>query len=264
MRLAVAFTLLAASVAAAKCRTDGLLVFPAPGSVIPANSHFIIEGVGTMRTRVEALAGTNDLVLKSTDGTDVLTAKAGKTLGVDFFKSGMNRVAVMLTPSKALLPNRQYVLMIDRVLPGYQVLNEGAPDKLSWRTGGGKTKDTDEPGVDKTPPKFQVKPAVAEGKHAKDGDGVMRYLKLRATLTEDAPAYFLVTMKRARGAAAEQKYPVPITAGEATLGHDACSGSFTFDDGRAYKLTIETYDSAGNKAAEVLKNIEAHAPRPGL
>jgi hypothetical protein len=114
------------------------------------------------------------------------------------------------------------------------------------------------------PPKYIVKPAVEEGFYKKEGDGMVRYLKMRVTLAEEAPAYFIVSMRRARGSNFVQKYPVPINGGEAILGHDTCSGSFYFEDGRAYQLTVDTYDAAGNKVAEPLKTIEVQAPRPPL
>ncbi len=266
VRVAFALGLLAGNFAAAKCREDGLLVFPTPGSVIPTNSRFLLEGAGKEKGRLERLAATEELVLKSVD--DVVMVKIGKTKGVDYWVSDMNRVAVLLTPSKPLLPHRQYTLLIDRVLPNYEVLNETGMQTLTWNTGGGAkdVKDRKDPrvtGIDKTPPKYQVKPAVTEGFYRKETEGLTRYLKLVTTLAEEAPAYFVVTLKRSRGASNEQKYPVPINGGEANVGHDPCHGSFTFEDGRAYKLSIETFDSAGNKAAEVVK-MEAQAPRPGL
>lgn len=266
LRVAFAVLLLSGASAFAKCKPDGLLVFPTPGSVIPTNSRFILEGAGKEKARLEKLSASEDLVLKAQD--DVVLVKIGKTKGVDYWTSDMNRVAVVLTPTKPLMPHRQYTLLIDRVLPGYEVLNETGMQTLTWNTGGGAkdVKDGKDPrvtGIDKTPPKYQVKPAVAEGFYRKDPDGLTRYLKLSTTLAEEAPAYFVVTMKRSRGVSTEQKYVVPINGGEANVGHDACHGGFTFEDGRAYKLTIETFDSAGNKASEVVK-MEAQAPRPGL
>lgn len=257
----------AASPALGKCKSDGLLVFPTPGAVIPTNSRFILEGAGKEKVRIERLTANEDLVLKASD--DVVTVKIGKTKGVDYWISDMNRVAVVLTPSRALQPHKQYTLLIDRVLPNYEILNESGMETLTWTTGGGAkdVKDQKDPrvtGIDKTAPKYQVKPAVAEGFYRKEGEGLVRYLTVRTTLAEEAPAYFVVTLKRARGVSTEQRYPVPISGGEARVGHDACHGSFTFEDGRAYKLSIDTFDSAGNKTAEVLKAIEAQAPRPGL
>lgn len=269
-RAVFALLLLAASASAAKCAPDGLFVFPTPGSVIPTNSRFILEGVGKEKTRVERLSSGEltlgeDLVLKAID--DVVIVKIGKIKGTDYWTSDMNRAAVVLTPNRPLIPHRQYTLLIAKLLPNYQVLNETGLETMTWTTGGGAkdVKDPTDPrvtGIDKTAPKYQVKPAVAEGYYKKDSNEA--YLKLRTTLAEEAAAYFVVSLKRARGASAEQRYPVPINGGEASVGHDACSGSFVFEDGRAYKMTIETFDSAGNKCVEVLKPIEVQAPRPGL
>lgn len=266
-RASIVLCLVGTSSAFGKCKPDGLLVFPTPGSVIPTNSRFILEGAGRDKSRIEHLSATEDLVLKAAD--DVVLVKIGKTKNVDYWVSDMNRVAVVLTPAKPLLPHREYTLLIDRVLPGYVVLNETSMETLTWTTGGGAkdVKDAKDPrvtGIDKTAPKYQVKPAVAEGYYRKESDGLIRYLKVQTTLNEEAPAYFVVSLKRARGASSEQRYPVPINGGAANVGHDTCHGSFSFEDGRAYKLGIETYDAAGNKAAEVLKPIEAQAPRPGL
>ncbi len=267
LKAALVLCVLCAGSAWAACKPDGLLVFPTPGSVIPTNSRFILEGAGKEKARIQQLSASEDLVLKAAD--DVVMVKIGKTKGVDYWVSDMNRVAVVLTPTKPLLPRRQYTLLIDRVLPGYVVLNETGMETLTWNTGGGAKdikdqKDARVTGIDKTAPKYQVKPAVAEGYYRKENDGLTRYLKLRTTLAEEAPVYFVVSLKRARGASTEQRYPVPINGGEANVGHDGCHGSFTFEDGRAYKLGIETFDSAGNKTVEVLKPIEAQAPRPGL
>src|SRR5262249_18346626 len=152
-----------------------------------------------------------------------------------------------------LKPNKSYTLMIDRLLPGYKVLNPDAAETLTWRTGAL---------ADTQAPKYQMRPSVAEGYWNKDSDGITRYLKLRTTLPEEGPAYFLATVWGAGGNPAKQTYPVPINGGEAVLGQNGCSGNFVFDDGRAYKIAIETFDSAGNKAAEKLPLIEAQAPRP--
>ena len=244
--LALALSLFGAFTAHAKCDANGLYVFPAPGAVIPINTRFILEGTGTEAARVSALVGSGEVVLKSSGDEVPVTVLRGWT-------SSAKRVAVMLKPNGELLPNRNYTLVIERLLPNYKVLNPNAAEKLAWRTGAV---------ADTAPPRYVVKPAVAEGLYKKEGDGVTRLLKLRTTLEEEGGAYFVATVQRARGNPAKQVYPVIINGGDAVLGQDACSGSFTFDDGRAYKIWLETYDSAGNKSAEKLPVIEAQAPRP--
>lgn len=245
--LTLSLALFSAFCAHAACSRDGLLAFPTPGSVVPLNVRFILEGAGKEQERVAALVSGEPLVLKALD--DVVTVKVSKG-----WVSAMGRTAVTLTPTGPLKPSRSYALMVDKRLPGYRLLNEGA-DTLTWRTGVAE---------DKTAPKYQVKPAVTEGMYHKDSEGVARYLTLRTQLSEDGPAYVVVSMQRVRGSSVKQVYAVPLQGGEGRLGHDACSGSFSFDDGRAYKISIETYDSAGNKATEKVSTIEANAPRPGV
>ena len=238
---------LVASSAWAKCEADGLYVFPAPGAVVPTNVKFLVEATGAEVARVGKLVGGEELVLKA-GPDDIVTVKVERG-----WTSTMKRVALKLTPKTELKPNLTYTLMIDRVLPGYKVLNPNAAQSLTWTTGGG---------ADKTPPTFQARPVVAEGLYSKQSEGVAKFLKIRTSLSEEGAAYFVATIKRARGSTVRQTYPVPIMGGEALLGHDPCSGGFTFDDGRAYKISLEVFDSAGNKAVEKLPEIEAQAPLP--
>ncbi len=245
-KLAVTLTLLSSLAAYAKCEPNGIYVFPAPGAVIPLNVKFILEGTGSEVARISRLVGGGDLVLRS--GGDVVAVSVQRG-----WSSSMKRVAVVLKPQSELLPNKNYTLDLDKLLPGLRVLNPNAAETLTWRTGAV---------ADTSGPRFQVKPAVAEGLYSKDGDAVTRQLKVRTVLEEEGPAYFVATVQRARNNPAKQTYPVPINGGEAVLGHDGCSGSFTFDDGRAYKIWLEVFDSAGNKANEKLTAIEAQAPRP--
>ncbi len=245
MKLLTLLACLAALTASAKCRTNGLFVFPAPGAVIPTNAKFILEGAGSEQARVERLIGAGELVLASKAGNVSVRAEKG-------WVSSMKRVAVRLVPTGPLAPNASYSLLIDKHLPGYKVLNEGGADTLTWTTAA--VEDT-------TAPKYLVKPTIAEGSYSSESDGISRTLKLRTTLEEESPSYVVVQLKRARGSAVVQVYPLVLNGGEATLGHDGCSGSFSWDDGRAYKITVETFDSAGNKAAEKVAVIEASAPR---
>src|SRR4051812_656454 len=121
-RAVAVLVLLAATAAAARCKNDGLFVFPTPGSVIPTNSRFLLEGAGKEKARLERLSATEDLVLKASD--DVVVVKLGKTKGVDLWTSEASRVAMVLTPTRPLQPHKQYTLLIDRVLPGFVILNE--------------------------------------------------------------------------------------------------------------------------------------------
>lgn len=244
---ALAAALLAAAPAAAKCKTDGIFVFPAPGAVVPLNVRFILEGAGKEKKRVAGLVGQT-LVLRSNDSRApavTVTVKAG-------WDSPRARTAVVLLPNSQLLPGREYSLMIDKQLPGYRVLNDNALDTLTWKSA---------PVADTTAPRFQTRPVVAEGISNRDKDGVSSYIKLKAELIEESPAYYLVRVSSiAKPGTAKQLYPVPINGGEGLIGHDACSGGFQFESDMPYRLEVETFDSAGNRATEKLAPIEAKSP----
>lgn len=249
-RVSAALALLAAVLAApahAACSKDGLLVFPAPGAVVPTNVQFILEGVGEEQSRVAELAGTDAIALMA-PGEDAVQVKAERG-----WVSQEKRIAVRLKPKKPLKPNTGYTLALGPGFASARVINDALGDNsLRWTTG---------PGPDKVPPKFRTRPSVAEGFYVEDPQaGLTRQLKLRCLVDDVSPVYLLITMQRARGSQVKQVYPVPLDGSSLLVGHDGCSGSFGFDDGRAYRLTFELFDAAGNRSAERV-TLDLSAPR---
>lgn len=234
--------------AAEPCVKDGVILFPAPGAVVPTNVQFIIEGTGEAQAQVQSLLASNAIALLA-PGKDAIQVKAEKG-----FVSQMSRVAIRLRPLKPLEPNVEYSLALPAELAGVRLLNDQLGDgSLRWLAG---------VGPDKKAPKYQERPSSSEGFYQQDqAGGLTRKLRLRTLVEESSPAWFLVSMQRARGGSARQQYPVPLEGDTFTIGHDACSGNFGFDDGRAYKLTLELFDAAGNRAVE-RPRLEVAAPRP--
>lgn len=249
-RLVTALAFLAGVLAApahAACSKDGLFVFPAPGAVVPTNVQFIVEGVGEEQTRIADLAGTDAIALMA-PGEDAVQVKAERG-----WVSQEKRIAVRLKPRKPLKPNTEYTLALGPAFASAHVINDELGDNsLRWTTG---------PGPDKTQPKFRTRPSVAEGFYVDDKEaGLTRMLKLRSFVDDVSPVYLLITMQRARGSQVKQVYPVPINGGELLVGHDGCSGTFGFDDGRAYRLSFELFDAAGNRSPERV-TLDLSAPR---
>lgn len=238
----------AAALAAEPCAKDGLILFPSPGAVVPTNVQFLLEGVGAAQALAQELVSAQAIALVTKDGAAV-QVKAEKG-----FLSPMNRVAVRLRPLKALEPNTEYSLALPTTMAGLRIINDTWGDgTLRWTTGAG---------LDQKAPRFKQKPASSEGFYVKGKDGALtRKLRLRAIVDEVGSNYVVVSMQRARGSSAKQQYPVPFEADLLHLGHDACSGNFGFDDGRAYKLTFELYDAAGNRSPD-RASLEVAAPRP--
>lgn len=236
-------TLLLGAAAEGKCAKEGIAAFPAPGSVIPLNSWLILEGVGAEQARVSSLVG-RDLLLRAPDDSVSVRVETG-------WRSAKGRTAVVLKPQRRLLANRLYSLLVEAYLPNSRVLGSGGPEALQWRSGDS---------ADEKPPSYLLRPAVSEGLGRGEGEQTVRWVKLHATLAEESPAYLVITLRRARVQGSSQVYFAPLKGGEALLGHDECSGSFAFEDGRAYKATVEAFDASGNPGPR-LAALELHAPR---
>lgn len=245
--LAMAVLLASTALGADRCQKDGISLFPAPGAVVPTNVQFLIEGVGEVQTRVQELLDSNAIALVA-DGHDAIVLRPEKG-----FVSQVARVAVRLKPQKPLEPNVEYTLALPQTMAGVVILND--------RLGGGALRWLAGAGPDTVPPHFVKKPASSEGLYVKEADGLRKQLKLHVDLGDSGVAWLLVSMERARGGSVRQQYPVFVDGQTLTLGHDACSGNFSFDDGRAYRLSFELFDAAGNKA-KARPTLEVSAPRP--
>ena len=90
--------------AAEPCVKDGILLFPAPGAVVPTNVQFILQGTGEVQAKVQALLSSNVIALVA-EGKDAIQVKAEKG-----FVSQVSRVAIRLRPLKPLEPNVEYEL----------------------------------------------------------------------------------------------------------------------------------------------------------
>jgi hypothetical protein len=245
--LLVVLTVQQVSWAAGSCAKDGILLFPSPGAVVPTNVQFILEGTGQTQALVHELL-SNEAIALIGPGVAAIPVKAEKG-----FVSQMSRVAVRLRPLKSLEPNVEYALALPRSMTGVRLLNDRLGDgSLRWQAG---------TGPDKKAPKYKQKPASSEGFYVRNEAGLRRQLRLRTVVEDSGLPWFVVTLQRMRGGSAKQVYAVPLEGEAVTIGHDECSGSFGFDDGRAYRVSFELFDAAGNKSSEPAV-IEVSAPRP--
>ncbi|MCA2979377.1 MAG: hypothetical protein INH37_13905, partial [Myxococcaceae bacterium] len=230
--LLVALLAAPASAADGACET-GVRLFPTPGATVPTNVQLVLEGLAGDASRVAGLVGTGELALFGGGDAVPVTVETA-------WVSAMSRAAVRLRPTRPLSPNTQYSLGLGRALERVRLLNDTYGDNTPrWRTG---------LAADTAPPTFSARPAVSEGLYQRTANGLTRTLKLRTQVVDVGATYLVVTMSRTRGPAMKQQYVVPVVGQMATLGHDPCSGSFGFEDGRSYALKVELVDAAGNHA----------------
>ncbi|MBU8899690.1 hypothetical protein KRR26_29175 [Corallococcus sp. M34] len=230
--LLVLLALVWAPAASAQCLGDGVQLFPTPGAVVPTNTRFLLEGVGTARSPVSALPGRT--VRLSAPGHSV---ELKVTRG---WESSLGRVTVVLQASEPLQPGKRYEMHLDSVLPNVTLLNGRGSGLPGWLTG---------KGPDKSPPLWQKKPAVSEGFFRRSAQGISRFVKLNLALREESPSYLVVKLTPRRAGIAPQTYVLPVVQGNAAfLGHESCGGAFALEDGRSYRARVDAFDAAGNPA----------------
>ncbi len=234
--------MLSAPAAHADCPSDGVQVFPMPGAVVPTNTRFLLEGLGSFSSRVAELPGR--VLRLQTDGHAVeVRIQRG-------WSSTLGRSTVVLRPSGPLKPGLVYTLRLDDVLPGVKVLNGGGATLPEWHSGRGQ---------DVSRPRWIDRPAVTEGLFRRTREGTERFVKLRMSLREDSPSYVVVTLWRRGQDMAPQHYFTSLHDGVALVGHQACSGAFALEDGKSYRAKLEVFDAAGNTAPAV-PNLQFEAP----
>jgi hypothetical protein len=218
----------------AACPAQGVNILPAPGSVVPTNTRFLLEGVGASADPVVALVG-RVLWLRTSGHQVEVRVQRGWT-------SALGRSTVVLRLSEPLRAGLTYSLGLDEVLPGVRVLNGGRGGAPEWM--GGR-------GADVAKPRWLKQPAVSEGLSRRTAEGSERFVKLRMTLLEDSPAYLVVTLSNRGGSVSSQHYVTPLHNGVALLGHDACGGGFALEEGKSYRAKLEVFDASGNTAPPV-------------
>jgi hypothetical protein len=234
--------LLCASSAAAQCLGDGVQLFPTPGAIVPTNSRFLLEGIGTARPQVTALVGKK---LRLVADKHVVEVKAQRG-----WESSLGRATIVLKVSGKLQPDTRYTLRLDEALPNVMVLNGPSTVLPEWRTG---------KGPDGNAPRWLKRPAVSEGFLRRSAQGTARFVRLNLSLKETSPAYLVVKLESRRPGPSAQQYVVPIHNNTAFIGHEACSGTFAMEDGRSYRARIEAFDAAGQMAPAV-PPVEFEAP----
>jgi hypothetical protein len=227
----------------ADCTAHGVALYPPPSSVIPTNARLFLEGVGVEVRRVQALEGES-LVAKAADDAVPVQVQFA-------WRSGMNRVAMLLKPRALLKANRTYALDLRAKLPGFRFL-DGSETEPVYLTG---------KGPDDQKPEWVSTPSVSEGIYRKwDEKTFTRFLRFNVKLNEVSPAYLVLSLQRARGSVVKQTYFLPVVDDQVLVGHDPCSGRFVLEDGRAYRGEFQLFDIAGNEGPK-LKPMEFNAPK---
>ncbi len=245
--LALLFLSLAATPRAqAECPPEGLRVWPAPGSVVPPNAVFLLEGRGEAAALVASLDQRHPALIAVREGTLLDVAAREQTLP-EWAQS-------LLQPREKLLPAHEYLLRLHglgatepkRFHPTIPTPSGG--QRLQWRIG-------DQP--DEQAPRWEAPPRVLSTRREEGGPHTVSVVRVAVTARDEGEhlLYRVRLRERGKGKGWQSWWLAAPEDGVLEVGRGRCGGPVTLSPGHHYELRLSALDGAGN---------EREAPGPAL
>lgn len=222
MRCLLALLCLAPVAARADCAASGWHVFPPPGSTVPTNARFVVQGFASSQAAVKSLATRHPRLVADTGEQlplKVLTVNEG----------GFELTQAVLAAKGALTPGVRYTLRFD---DDTFSLRRGV--SASWVVGAG---------ADFEPPRWQAAPSAKPGERKEMGCGPSVHARLELAVEDAGPVLVRAVVKR--DGEVKEFLLEREDDGSLRVGHGMCSGAFQLGDG-AWTLELSAVDLAGN------------------
>lgn len=221
----------------AECSVSGLHTFPSGGSSIKQNSMIVLEGYATTRKVIRSLNKEYPVYLES-DGHKV-TLEVRETL------EGMFRLTqAILIPTEPLVENRTYTLRIDSLDEDQRFVvsrwdsESHARVPITWTVVGG---------IDTTEPSILGDPVLSASWIEFMGCGPEVYASFSVPAEDESELLFkteLVDLKT------EESHTYYLSLDHHDLvraGHGMCSGAFSYEPHKTYKIRFSVLDICGNE-----------------
>lgn len=247
--LALAFGLLSSIATYADCLTKMLWVFP-DGPAIKQNSIFVLYGMGQSEPVILGLNKTYSIYLKS--GETKVRLQVTETHVGQY-----GQAQALLKPETALAPGQEYALCIDS-LPEYEYPGRYNPSTERYEPVTYKVlaeKDT-------VPPKLVSQPRVLRKTLAHDGCGPATHVLFSNPAKDDPDVIVRTTVVALKTGRETTYYLQPYGPHGAVIqvGHDMCSGAFTFEEGDDYEVSFSFMDASGNMISREGERIKFTKP----
>lgn len=240
---ALIFVLFTPLAAQAMCAMSAWDVFPAPGSKVPKNSRFVVEGYGSAQSAVVSIA-TRKPRLVSAKGAQV-------PLKVVVINVGEKDITqAVLEPTAPLIEGTRSTLKFETDSKTRFELDENV--RPSWMVGP----------ADVEPPRWTKAPEAQPGVIELFGCGPAVEARVNVAI-EDAAA-ILVRAKVTRTDGSSKHYLLPATKnGVLEIGHGMCSGAFKLGlEGKEWSLELTAVDAAGNATLALIPPLRFKGENP--
>lgn len=230
-----------------KCASEALWVYPSKKEV-PENARFIVNAYGKAKTLVDSLERSYSVFLE-TEGHRVDLKVVERNRG-----NGMDQA--LLVPEDLLKPGKEYRLRIpdlgDREEPLLRSYDGEAEEHVwsSWRVVEGK---------DEEPPDRVQRPELLERSYQMLGCGPEAYAVFKMEAADRSGVWVKVEMKEAKTGTVD-RYILPLKEKKLKVGHNMCSGAFSYASEGKYGARFKLMDHCGNELGEWTRWISYRSP----
>lgn len=214
------------------CAWNGFKVFPS-GNTINQNSIIILEGYGESQNIIKELNKKFPIYL--VNGKQKVKLKIKEIL-----IGQLNLTQAVLIPETKLKIGLNYTLFIEN-LPYYEPLKRwnsklSKHESIFYNVVKGK---------DKLQPIFKTIPKEIKKTNIQYGCGPAKYVEFDCQV-EESSKYLVKTTVRSLKSGNETTYYIEPKNGIILIGHDMCSGEFTFNEGDNYEIEFSLMDELSN------------------
>jgi hypothetical protein len=230
-----------------KCVSSALYFWPNK-DVISQNSIFVIDGFGNGQEIVNGLGTVHKVYLKSSNEKIKLNVQ-------EIFVGQMYLTQAVLKPEASLSFGQEYELIIENLgdlekqVFRYNPLTH-QEEKIKWKV-------TSNP--DFTPPIWIKKPEFKNAEYRREGCGPMAFANFIFAASDHSEFLIRTTMKNLL-TGNETTYYLNSEYDVIAVGHDMCSGAFTFYPCDRFTIEFSLIDASGNLTKWTGERIEFIGP----
>jgi len=239
--------LIAHSSSYADCSSSGIYFWP-QSPTIKQNSIIVIEAYAMSQKIISELNSTYPIYLKSEKNKIKLNIR-------EICIGQFQLTQAILVPEENLTAGLEYEIFIENLPEGDELkqwnIASGKYESIKWKV---------EEGIDNTLPTWTKKPNEEKKSYILFGCGPGKNVHFNFAAYDESPVMLKTKVTHAISGKSATYYLVVDNRTQVQVGHDMCSGAFTFKDGEAYEVSFDIVDFSGNLTAWTYDNIKFTAP----
>lgn len=243
----VSFLYFSTSISFADCAGSGIYFWPQTPT-IKQNSIIVIETYGVSQTIISELNAKYPIFLKAGENKIKLNVQ-------EICLGQFQLTQAILVPEETLVAGQEYQLIIENMTDGEALKQWNSTsakyDLVKWKV---------ESGMDNVKPTWTKKPDQDGKSYVLFGCGPGKNVHFNFAVYDESPVLLKATVTHSKTSKKTSYYINVSNLTKVAVGHDMCSGGFTYKDAEEYEISFDILDFSGNSTPWTYDNIKFTAP----